>query len=158
MQNPAESTTSSGLLKGVFQSWGKIDSIQFLLSLRGKMIPRLSANDHNTPEASTSHNTLWPSSLEIPASMMVKAWYFGWRCPVQKKNNYFILQCFITQDNFLCLVMIQPRTRKFLAALKCLHVSSILLLITSDNIFWYFKSELGLPGKVQGRTHLQVRC
>lgn len=59
---------------------------------------------------------------------------------------------------FLCLVMTQPIARKFLAALKCLHTSSILLLIISDSIFWYFKTELGLPGKVQGKNFLQVQC
>lgn len=37
-------------------------------------------------------------------------------------------------------------------------MSSILFLIISDSIFWYFKSELGLPGKVQGKNYLQVQC
>lgn len=59
---------------------------------------------------------------------------------------------------FLCLAMTEPITRKFLADLKGLYMPIILFLIISDSIFWYFKCELGLPGKVQGKNYLQVQC
>lgn len=77
------------------------------------MVP---ANGLNTPEALISHNSLWPASLNIPRSIIVKARYFGRRCST-REVFYFILQDSITredgthQDSRSRLLLVVPSDR-----------------------------------------------